>query len=188
MLTFDESTHTFRRDGQVVPSVTQILKACGLVRDYGPSTWARDRGTRVHQAMFALSTTNEDAALACLEPEDVPYFDAAQTWMVTNGVTVLGAEEVVDAGYYAGWLDLRCTLRGVSGPCVVDFKTGTLPPWAGLQLAAYAAPLGEVHTRYAVRLQSNGQPQMKLYTNRNDLINFNACARVVQLQADYGRD
>jgi hypothetical protein len=184
MLAFDEASHTFTRDGVVVPSVTQVIDACGLMRTYNPSeTWARDRGTRVHAAMFELTQRSEDAALACLDPDDVPYFTAAQWWMATMGVEVLGAEELVDGGSYAGWRDLRVRMRGVSRPCVVDLKTGSLPWWTGLQLAGYARPLVETHDRYAVRLSLNGEPRVVPYRDQNDYLDFMACVRVVQLQA-----
>jgi hypothetical protein len=186
MLTFEVPTHTFWRDGLRVPSVTQVLKAAGLVRDYN-NTWARDRGSRVHQALFELTQRSEDAALACLEPDDVPYFDAAQHWMATSGVEVLGAEELVDGGSYAGWRDLRVRMRGADRPAVVDLKTGALPPWVGLQLAAYTAGLPVPHDRYAVRLQADGTPRVQWYRDPRDLHDFLACVRVVQLQADYGR-
>ena len=185
-LLFDEATHTFTRGGVVVPPVTQVLKAAGLVNDFSTrSDWARDRGTRVHLAMFLLTQESEDAALATLEPDDVPYFEAAQLWMRTHGVEVLGCEEMVDGGSYGGWLDLRVQLRGRERPAVVDLKTGHMPRWCGLQLAAYAAPFAETHDRYGVRLQANGEPRVQWYRDPSDWFDFRACLRVAQLQEEY---
>jgi hypothetical protein len=188
-LYFDEGSHTFTRGGplspgvEIVPSVTQVIGACGLRNAWATGdSWARDRGVRVHAAMFALTTTSEDAALAELEPDDVPYFTAAQWWMVSCGVEVLGCEELVDGGSYAGWRDLRVRMRGNARTCVVDLKTGGLPWWTGLQLAAYALPLQEPHDRFAVRLSLDGQPHVKQYRDAHDRADFLACLRVVQLQ------
>jgi hypothetical protein len=181
-LQFDEGTHTFTRAGVLVPSVTQCIKAAGLVNDRGYNDWSRDRGVRVHTAMFLLTQSSEDAALASLDEDDVPYFDAALLWMRTHHVEVLAAEQMVDGGSYGGWLDLRCRMRGHERLAVVDLKTGSLPKWAGLQLAAYAAPFAETHERYAVRLMSNGEPRMQMYRDPSDWYDFRCCTRIWQLQ------
>lgn len=183
-LDFDEATHVFTRGGVRVPSVTQCIAACGLIDPRTTtSEWARDRGRRVHRAVYLLTTESEDAALSVLEPDDVPYFEAAQWWMASSGVEVFAAEELVDAGSYAGWRDIRCKIRGVSDPAVVDLKSGSLPLWAGIQLAAYAAPLPVRHARVAVRLQLNGEPRVKIYTEPGDWFDFRVCLRAWQLQA-----
>jgi hypothetical protein len=187
-LTFDEATHTFWRGVERVPSVTQVIKAAGLVNTNHATMWARDRGVRVHTALQALVTQDEDAALAHLWEDDLPYFAAGQRWLTTAGVEVLGAEELVDGGSYAGWLDLRCRIRGHHRPVVVDFKTGGLPEWVALQLAAYAAPLGVPGgcDRMAVRLQVGGEPRVEVYRGVTDWADFRACLRVWQLQARMG--
>jgi hypothetical protein len=185
-LDFDEATHTFTRGGIVVPSVTQCIKAAGLVRDYGNAVWSRDRGLRVHRAMFLLTQASEDHALAVLDEDDVPYFDAAQLWMRTHGVEVIAAEEMVDGGTYGGWCDLRVRMRGHERPAVVDLKTGAMPRWAGLQLAAYAQPLAGTHERYAVRLMGNGEPRVQWFRDPSDWFDFRVCVRVWQLQREVG--
>jgi hypothetical protein len=185
VLSFDAATHTFTRDGILVPSVTQVIAAAGLVRDYGNgATCARDRGVRVHEAAFLFATEDEDAALAVLEDEDVLYFDALRHWMLAAGVEVLGAEELVDGGSYAGWRDLRVRLRGHDRPVVVDLKTGQLPKWVGLQLAAYALTLPEPHDRMAVRLTSEGTASATWYRRATDAMDFRSCVRVWQLQQE----
>jgi hypothetical protein len=186
-LTFVESTHQFWRGGLPVPSVTQVIKAAGLMdRGRYYNDWARDRGIRVHTALQVLTQESEDAALARLEEDDLPYFAAAQRWLLTAGVEVIAAEEMVDGGAYAGWLDLRCLVRGFERPVVVDFKTGGLPDWVGLQLAAYAQAAGGGFDRMAVRLQVSGEPRVQVYRAVSDWADFRACLRVWQLQARMG--
>jgi hypothetical protein len=187
-LTFIESTHQFWRGGQLVPSVTQVIKAAGLVDTTWQSDWARDRGVRVHTALQVLVQRDEDAALQHLQEDDLPFFAAGQRWLETAGVEVLGAEELIDGGSYAGWLDLRCKVRGFDRPVVVDFKTGSLPAWVGLQLAAYAAPLTVAggHDRMAVRLQLGGEPRVHVYRAASDWADFRACLKVWQIQERMG--
>ena len=96
---------------------------------------------------------------------------------------MLGAEELVDGGSYAGWLDLRCRLRGRALPMVIDFKTGKAAPWTPLQLAAYAAPQAEPHDRAFIELLPSGAPKLTVcHEHRGDLRHFNACVAVAHLQ------
>lgn len=186
-LHFDDVAHRFTRDGLLVPSVTQVIGAAGLISQWTTqSPEPRERGVRVHRALYQLTQASEDAALAELEPGDLPYFEAGQWWMVSAGVEVIGAEELVDGGTFAGWRDLRCRIRGRERPVVVDLKTGALPAWVGLQLAAYAHPLPEPHDRLAVRLQPNGEPLVKPFDALGDWSDFRSCLRVWQLQQQMG--
>lgn len=186
-LLFDEASHTFTRGGVVVPSVTQCIGAAGLVNGYSTGAeWPRERGKRVHRAVHRLTTTSEDAALAELLPGDVPYFEAAQQWMLTAGVEVFASEELVDGIDYAGWRDLRVKLRGYETPVVVDLKSGALPAWCGLQLAAYAARLVPKHDRLAVRVLPNGEFRTQVYRRESDYIDFRSCLRIWQLQREFG--
>jgi hypothetical protein len=181
-LKFDAASHTFWRDGARVLSVTQILRRCGL-----SSPWwtpeARDRGTRVHQALLRLQQTSDAEARTLLADEDVPFYEAGRHALAVFGIGVLAAEELVDGGAYAGWLDLRCTLRGFREPFVIDFKSGRASAWTPLQLAAYAAPQPDYHRRAFIELQTNGKPKLTTcHETRGDLRNWHACCTVAQLQ------
>jgi len=181
-LHFDHETHTFWRDGQRVLSVTQVLERCRLTSPYWTPE-ARNRGTRVHKALFVLQTLSDREAREGLQPTDVPFYEAGRRALDTFGIEVLGAEELVDGGAYAGWLDLRCRLRGRDLPMVIDFKTGKAAPWTPLQLAAYAAPQPTPHDRAFIELLPSGAPKLTVCReHRGDLRHFNACVAVAQLQ------
>lgn len=181
-LHFDEATHTFTRDGVVVPSVTQILARCGLTSKWWTEA-ARQRGSRVHRALYELQRTSEDAALFQLEDEDEPFYRAGVRALETFGIRVLAAEELVDGGDYAGWLDLRCELRGCEDPFVIDFKSGQPPAYTGLQLTGYAKPQPKQHRRAVIRLQANGEPKMfQCLDVIGDLRKWNACVTVAHMQ------
>jgi hypothetical protein len=99
------------------------------------------------------------------------------------GIDVLGAEELVDGGSYAGWLDLRCRLRGHDDPFVIDFKSGRAARYTPLQLAAYAAPQPVLHRRAFIELLPSGKPHLTVCREtRGDLRHFHACVTVAQLQ------
>ena len=182
-LRFDPHTHVFTRDGQRVLSVTQILRRCGLCRNDYWTQEARDRGTRVHQALHLLQTRDEGAARAHLWDEDLAYFTAGVLALQTFGLTVLGAEELVDGGSYAGWLDLRCQVRGHEDPFVVDFKSGRAPVYAPIQLSAYAAPQASYHRRAVIELLPSGTPRFTTcHETRGDLRHWHACVSVALLQ------
>jgi hypothetical protein len=181
-LTFDPDTHTFWRDGQRVLSVTQILKRCGLSSPWWTEA-ARDRGTRVHRALHVLQQSNDSIAKGDLQPDDLPFYEAGRHALDVFGIGVLAAEALVDGGTYAGWLDLRCTLRGYQEPFVIDFKSGRASAWTPLQLAAYAAPQPDYHRRAFIELQANGKPKLTTcHETRGDLRNWHACCAVALLQ------
>jgi len=181
-LTFDVASHTFWRDGHRVLSVTQVLRRCGLTSPYWTEE-ARDRGTRVHRALHVLQSASDREAREGLRDGDDPFYQAGRHALDTFGIEVLGAEELVDGGSYAGWLDLRCHLRGFTEPFVIDYKSGRAAAWTPLQLAAYASPLPAYHRRAFIELLPTGKPKLTTCREtRGDLRNWHACVTVAQLQ------
>lgn len=106
-LDFDEETHTYRFKGRVVPSVTQILFDMGCISEF--STWsefARDRGTKVHQACALLPDRLD---WSTVDARIVPYVMSFQEWLKVGWINIMAQEQ---RGYnqelgYAGTLDLR---------------------------------------------------------------------------------
>jgi hypothetical protein len=92
-IAFDPATHTYTLDGEVLPSVTQIL-AWARIIDFSqiPEPYlqaARDRGTAVHAAIHARHRgTFDAAAFAAAHPSYVPYLDAHARFMTESGVQV----------------------------------------------------------------------------------------------------
>lgn len=181
-LHFDAGTHTFWRNGARVLSVTQILKRCHLTSPYWTEE-SRARGERVHLALAKLHRASDEEARTLLCEGDHPFYNAGVRALQTFGIEVLAAEELVDGGSYAGFLDLRCRLRGHEDPWVIDFKSGRAPAYTPLQLAAYAAPQPAFHRRALIELLPSGSPRMTTCREtRGDLRNFHACVTVAQLQ------
>lgn len=145
MLSFDAAKHEYRWDGQVVPSVTQIVDRLNDLSFIKPEHLeaARERGTDVH--------------LACLLDD---LGDLAEETVT---------EEV--AGYLAGWRKFRSECKPVwiemehmeyhplyryAGTwdrvgmvfgtlTLADLKTGPFSPAIGVQLAGYELVWNQLH-------------------------------------------
>ncbi len=196
-LTFDELTHTYTLDGQVVPSVTGILKASGLIDFTGiPESIleaARVRGTTVHQAIAYFNDGDLDLDLFATDfPEYVPYIAGWVDFCGQRRFTPIVNECQIASRRYqiAGTLDCLGELDGE--PVLLDFATGNPDDTAkDLQTAGYFVLALEWaehpeadprlvdffsrHTllrRYGVRLEKTGAFSLHPYTNPSDLRQF----------------
>jgi hypothetical protein len=90
---FNEQTHTFICNGEVIPSVTQILKANRMTPEGYEfiDPWYLTRGTYIHKAteFYDKGTLDEDS----LEPAIIPYVDAYKVAMRDNAWKVTGIEK-----------------------------------------------------------------------------------------------
>ena len=166
MLNFDAPTHTYRWNGVVVPSVTQVLEDVGII-DYSYIPWgtremALERGRFVHEATHLddLGDLDEGA----LDEELLPYLMAWRRFRLDSGIVL---DKVEERGYhpqfgYAGTLDRTGTVQGSCGwgaavEVLLDIKTSQAPAWARYQTAAYAAfyPDPRRYRRMAVELHKD---------------------------------
>jgi hypothetical protein len=171
-LYFDPDTHTYRYDGVVIPSVTQVLRPLSNFGVVAPDVLsaAMAFGTAAHMACELHDTGMLD--YSTLDPALAPYLQAWQRFCADHAVEWELIEERVYSGThkYAGTLDRYGKVAGKA--CVIDIKTGSvLYPSTGPQLAAYknaipGAP--PMTTRMAVQLKSDGNYIAKTYTDRDD--------------------
>jgi hypothetical protein len=158
-LNFDAATHTYRLNGAVVPSVTQVLDEqindwTGVPQDVLEA--ARVFGSHVHQACHLM--VRDELDWASLDPSLVPYVEAAKRFIDESGITILSSELALASPKlkFAGTLDIRGLLR--DSVCLLDWKsTSTLPRSVGPQTAAYDHLYIEQHggrpaKRYCVQL------------------------------------
>jgi len=133
-LRFDPVQHRYWTGPRELIAVTQVLLTAGVI----DSTWftpaARDRGARVHAALEQLERHEPCTIHTAYEPylEGYRQFlrDAKPVW---QGIETPVADLALG---YAGRPDRWGTLQ--RDPVVVEIKTGAVPPWAPLQLVAYA--------------------------------------------------
>lgn len=143
MLSFDEPTHTYRWNGRIVPSVTQILAP---LEDFERVPWdvleaARQFGSHVHQAVHLHILGQLD--WQALDPALAPYVRAADKFLASVKADISDAEVRLysEASRYAGTCDLVAIwkVRTRTRRTLLDWKaTAAFPPSAGPQTAAYA--------------------------------------------------
>lgn len=181
MLHFDEPTHTYTWGGQVVPSVTQILKP---LNDYDgiPASvleYARERGQAVHRATELDDMRALDEASVT---DDIwPYLRAWRQFKIDKGVVVLENEARVYSGdhRYAGTLD-RVVGMADGSEFLLDVKaTSVIKASVRPQTAAYKAAYGAKDLRRAViQLRPDGTYRFRELDSPRDWLTFQACLLV----------
>jgi hypothetical protein len=152
MLDFKSEGHVYLWDGEVVPSVSQILKKIGITRDYEQvDDFYRQRGTFVHQAIeYHIKHTLEESSL---DPENVlPYFLGYKKWTEKEMYVPRETELPLYSQKYgfAGTIDQTCIIENErDGEGICDIKvTESSDKAADLQLCAYAQLYYEAYGRW----------------------------------------
>ena len=160
---FSHEGHTYKVDGRVIPSVSQILEDVGLVDTRWFKPEHANRGTIVHELLELI-----DKGL--MDPQDVEedfkgYVDAYLLFKEECKVEILEIEKIVTHKdfQYAGRVDRVCEIDGV--PAVLDIKTGSKCRWHPVQLAAYRYTIPVLDTRpmYAIHLSNVGKYKLEKY-------------------------
>jgi hypothetical protein len=164
-LQFDKVSHTYRVDGRLVPSVTQVLDPLleldGVPRDVLEA--ARIFGQHVHEACHLLVRGELDWSR--LSPALVPYIEGARNFLRECGIVVIASELALsgcDAGVAsAGTLDFAGILPREDIESIFDWKsTSAVPRTVGPQTAAYerfyrAKRGGRQRKRFCVQLRDD---------------------------------
>jgi hypothetical protein len=92
-LTFDEEKHLFTANGEVIPSVTTVLKRMGMTPDWSKISdieWYAQRGTYIHKAteLWENGVLDEDT----LDPAIAGYVDAYKACRRDFPVMVMAQE------------------------------------------------------------------------------------------------
>jgi hypothetical protein len=165
-LTFDEETHTYRLDGQVVPSVTQVIRPLFASAQPFWKEEHRERGQKVHEATFLYD--HDNLAPEAITDDIVGYVDAYRRFREESKWRVIFAESRVYSQRYrfAGTADRLFLAPGIPPEYVlVDIKTSrTVSKATALQLAAYDIAATEtanegvrIAAHYALHLSPDGK-------------------------------
>ena len=179
VLAFEPVGHIYRLNGEIIPSVTTVLKGVRLI-DYSfiPQDVlqaAAKRGQLVHQALqyYAQGTLDEQS----IDPAIAGYVAAGIRFHEESRLICANIEQrVFDAYYrYAGTFDLDCIIDRELW--LIDYKTGLVLPGHRYQLAGYLncrrAPLR--YRRAALQLQADGGYRLEEFPRadyRRDLDRF----------------
>lgn len=169
LLEFDAASHTYRLDGEILPSVTQILKAARLI-DYSMIPQdvlqrAAARGRAVHQTLEYLDNGFIDPVDDPINPAVAGYVEAARKFYQDAQFEphLVEFRNYHPGWRYAGTLDRLGSMAG--SQTILDFKTGILLPGHALQLAAYLAMLPEPrrYRRIALKLNEDATYHIEEY-------------------------
>ncbi len=177
-LTFDEVSHTYRHDGQLVPSVTQVLAPLTDLSAVPADILAAASafGTAVHKAceLHDLGTLDP----ATLDAPLQPYLDAWLAFCRDHDAQWSHIEQRLyhPVLRYAGTADRIGFVDGLR--TIVDIKTSAvIYPAVGPQLAAYLSAAEKGHqinalARMSVRLKPDGGYEAKAHTGPADFAVF----------------
>lgn len=173
-LHFDATSHAYYVDGELIPSVTQIIRPLEayyrldqtMLRPYA------ERGTAVHQLTEIYDLTGEPDPL--MNPDLAGYLLAWLDFRKDFGFTPIATEHRFyhEELLYCGTIDRVGVLRG--NLAILDIKTSTkLGPAIGVQLSGYQHgydPEGKegVTHRYAVQLAGDGTYRVQEYKDNLD--------------------
>ena len=184
-LTFDPETHTYRMEGEIIPSVTQILKDVGLIDTTFFAPEHAERGTRIHAAtVFWDETEMDDDTL----PEEwTGYLSAWKKFREETGFVSSHIEQAFccDEGY-AGTVD-RIGKTHKINPLLLDIKTGPPQPWHRLQLAAYTLMVKRelnipIWDMWGVHLRKDGIYAVESYKSIEHSADWLAVLRVYHIK------
>lgn len=189
---FDAATHTYRVNGRIVPSVTQIITSAGL-SDYShvaPQVLelACDFGRACHLACELWDNGELDEAK--LDVALVPYLDGWKKFCDHYATKILSSEKrVASAKYgYAGTADKIAVIGG--DLCIIDLKTSTaVAPCTALQTAAYQQAYEEstgniIGRRFAVQLLP-GAYKITGYKDKSDFRVFLSALQIHNWKANH---
>ena len=171
---FEQETHTYRLDGQVIPSVTQVLEPLmeleGIRREVLEEAAAF--GTHVHEACALMLQKRLD--WATLDTRLVPYVSAAKKFVEEAKVVVLRVEHRMcdPVLRVAGTLDLLGVIDRSTG--IFDWKSSAvMSKTTGLQLAGYdhlhrRSLGGRPLKRFGVQLRADGDYRLFEYKDPRD--------------------
>jgi len=174
-LQFDPLTHTYTMDGEVLPSVTEIIRP---LQDYAAIPervleYARQKGEAIH---LAVQLHHEgDLDIGSLDPAIVPRFDAWLKFVEDKAPRICGFERPLYSRIYryAGTPDLWCLMDGVLW--LLDIKPNSLCKWYPIQLAAYQQLLRETGLskegqakRATLQLKDDGTYKLTPYDRAQD--------------------
>lgn len=196
-LTFEEKDHIYRLDGEIVPSVTQVL---GPVSQYAGIPKhildrAAVRGNYVHTMCEYFLWGNLDESTVV--PEYMPYLDAFKAFLKESKFQVEFIEERVYHAKlrYAGCLDLGGTLPGRRGRvnrAMIDIKTtfkllhSVGPQTAGYNGAWESTNDKDLHfdTRWGLQLKKDGTFNLLPLKSTNHNNVFRSCLAIFNYMKD----
>jgi len=191
-LEFDPDAHLYRWQGSILPSVTQVIQAAGLVDTRFFTDEGRDRGSEVHR----ITQLYDEHDLGDFDQDLVGYLEAWISARDTMKMHPIHVELPVVSRKYkvAGTLDRVMLSPLYKRPILADIKTGPLDDTIGLQTAGYGLCYRESFSaaspveRASVHLEADGKFRMEFYDDPLDESVFLCALTVTQWRARYRKE
>lgn len=173
-LKFDPEKHSYMLGEAILPSVTQVILSSPKFSHTRASWWHMDRGSKLHTALAYYDQNDLDERT--VDEVLKPYIWGYSQFRAIHKPEILEIEKPFASARYgfAGTLDRLFKMEGVVS--VLDIKSGPLPEWINLQLAAYqhlAIENGiDCKRRYGLRLMPNMNFRLRNYYMRGDFDEF----------------
>lgn len=174
---YDPVGHRYVMDGQPVPSVTQTLKAAGIIdTTFLNNRAALERGTFVHQRCEWIDKERKLARGISVAPIE-RWFDGYENAYAKFLIDHAPRYTHVEVGLlhptlrFGGRPDRICADLAGQGPAILEIKTGSPAAWHGIQLAAYQL-LFPTGSRWVVYLKPNGRYDLRRCTVADDYGRF----------------
>ena len=181
LTTFDNSEHRYFIGGSPIPSVTQVLRATGILPDYRMVKrevleQKRQLGTALHECLHFLQEGDLDEST--IDEEVRPRLDAYQQFVADHDFKPLECElrmwVTLNGMRYGGCADVTGTIK--EEPTLLDFKSskGLPEPGWGCQTAAYEMGLKRplvppfCYRRYSLQLLENGSYKKHEWKEKSD--------------------
>lgn len=167
LLSFNEGWHQYKNlEGEVVPSVTQILDVAGVYKNKRFFTEeGRDRGSKVHKIAEAVFTDQEIEIPKAFQG----YFEALMDFKSASPIQIKFTEKKLyhPLDGFCGTVDLIGELKASGEKALIDIKSGQPDQSTGLQLGGYSILLdrerAEFVKRYALHINKNGKYRLEPY-------------------------
>ena len=172
LIEYNDDAHEYRVNGEVVPSVTQVIKSSGLV-DYSHCTeYGRKRGTIIHEVVQLINEGDLDED--SVDPLIRPWISAYRAFLSDCAFRLYRSEMIVHSELYgyAGRFDMYGRVN--KRRAIIDVKTGQIGPDVEWQLGAYMQAAKECglrpQTAFSLQLRPDGT--YRLREHRNGFIAF----------------
>ena len=179
-LLFDENSHIYRLGSEIIPNVTSILDAHGLISAFAKDESAALRGSYVHKACYLLARRSLD--WHSIDERILGYVRAYEKFLKDTDFSPSQLEaRHFHKGYrYCGTLDAFGKSRGIPR-LLFDIKTGVPARYHALQTSAYAAFFAEGVGRATLFLHEDGRYNLRFHKDRTDWNEFLSCLNVLRL-------
>ena len=189
VLIFDALDHSYKVDGESLPSVTGILERTGFIDKDWFTAYSATRGTYTHRACYLYEAGTLDEAE--LDPALVGYLNAYKRFLQETHWTseVMEKPDYHQVLRYAGTPDRVGLMPGRKS--ILDIKTGVPSEWHRFQTAGYSMILDPIDynrfARFSLYLKSDGSYKLARYDDRNDSKIFLAALTVYNAQRRIGK-